>query len=85
MQNGNRKDEYKMDGPPIYSTDFSDKLTEKRKESFAIMENDNVHVKAEREHISWKQVWYDFSQNTTFHGLDKITGSTPFILRRYQF
>lgn len=30
----------------------------------------------------WRSVIYDFTQNTTFHGMNKITESTPFILRR---
>ncbi len=33
----------------------------------------------------WKTVWYNFTQNTTFHGMNKITEATPFILRRYAF
>ena len=32
--------------------------------------------------VAWKTVCYDFTQNTTFHGVNKITESTPFILRR---
>ena len=31
----------------------------------------------------WKSVCYHFTQNTTFHGMNKITESTPFILRRW--
>ena len=31
----------------------------------------------------WKSVCYHFTQNTTFHGMNKITESTPFLLRRW--
>ena len=32
---------------------------------------------------AWKDVCHHFTQNTTFHGMNKITESTPFMLRRY--
>ena len=30
----------------------------------------------------WGSVCYHFTQNTTFHGINKITESTPFCIRR---
>ncbi len=30
----------------------------------------------------WSNVCFHFTQNTTFHGVNKITESTPFLLRR---
>ena len=31
---------------------------------------------------AWKEVWLRFSQNTTIHGVNKITEDTPFMWRR---
>ena len=31
---------------------------------------------------AWKTVWYEFSQSTTLHGVNKITEETPFNIRR---
>ena len=31
---------------------------------------------------SWGEVWYEFSQDTTFHGVNKIGAATPFFMRR---
>lgn len=39
-------------------------------------------VKHERQSRSWKTVWYDFSQNTTLHGVNKVIEETPFTCRR---
>ena len=30
----------------------------------------------------WKAAWYDFSQTTTLHGINKITEDTPYTMRR---
>lgn len=30
----------------------------------------------------WSKVWYNFTQTTTLHGINKVTESTPFIWRR---
>ena len=30
----------------------------------------------------WKEAWYNFTQNTTLHGVNYITGETPFPIRR---
>lgn len=44
-------------------------------------EKNNKEEQIERP-VAWKTVCFDFTQNTTFHGVNKITESTPFILRR---
>lgn len=36
----------------------------------------------ENESQTWGQVWFSYSQNTTLHGVNKITEETPFIVRR---
>ena len=30
----------------------------------------------------WRRVWFDFSQGTTLHGINKITEDNPFTIRR---
>ena len=37
-----------------------------------------------RKKVSWREEWYQFSQNTTMHGVNKVTEETPFKLRRYE-
>ncbi len=32
--------------------------------------------------VRWETEWYEFTQSTTFHGVNKITQETPFIARR---
>ena len=42
----------------------------------------NIEQVAIEKPLAWKTVCFDFTQNTTFHGVNKITESTPFVLRR---
>lgn len=44
--------------------------------------NCNTEVGENDKPKSWTEVWYDFTQTTTFHGVNKITESTPFCFRR---
>ena len=46
-----------------------------------VYEDDEIPEEERAE--EWKSVIYHFTQNTTFHGMNKITEHTPFILRRY--
>ncbi len=32
--------------------------------------------------VKWKRAWFDFSQNTTLHGVNRVTEETPFTIRR---
>ena len=32
--------------------------------------------------VNWRIVWYDFSQRTTLHGVNRITEANPFPVRR---
>ena len=34
------------------------------------------------ERIRWRKEWYHFTQNTTLHGINKVTDDTPFVARR---
>ena len=38
--------------------------------------------KKKKNSFSWTHVLYEFSQNTTMHGISKTTEDTPFLLRR---
>ena len=40
------------------------------------------HETGEREGLSWKKVWYDYSQSTTLNGVSQITEPTPVSARR---
>ncbi len=33
-------------------------------------------------HVKWRQLWYQYCQETTLHGLKQITEPQPFIARR---
>ena len=35
------------------------------------------------ETTSWRRLLYNFSQNTTFHGVRYVTADTQFVIRRY--
>ena len=39
--------------------------------------------KKDMEKIRWRREWYEFTQSTTCHGVNKITQETPFTARRY--
>ncbi len=42
----------------------------------------NSKKKAVKTPTSWQRVWFDFTQSTTLHGVNKITEDTPFNIRR---
>ena len=37
----------------------------------------------DQEPQTWKALWYDYSQNTTFHGIPYVMQDAHFVLRRY--
>ena len=53
----------------VYTEKMPEKDVEKKEEE-------------KRKEPKWRDAWYDFSQETTLHGLNKVTGDTQFTLRR---
>ena len=35
--------------------------------------------------VEWHQVWFDFSQNTSFAGIKQVTEVQPFLIRRWVY
>ena len=64
----------------VTSNDQSDVLTLEKDDSASRTGNKNGDDQAK-----WKSVLYTFSQESTFHGINKITEETSFTCRRYDF
>ena len=64
-----------------YHHNHKDMVRQRHPKEEEAYEDDEIPEEERAE--EWKSVCYHFTQNTTFHGMNKITESTPFILRRW--
>ncbi len=51
-------------------------------EPLAHFKDDSKEQRTKDRKRKWKTVWYNFSQETTLHGLNKTTEESPFTIRR---
>ena len=68
-------------GVQIRDNFLNDALNNDDRRHEDINENHSTEKKVSKR-AKWKKVWFDFSQATTLHGINKITEDTPFTARR---
>ena len=60
-----------------FSSDHNNHVT-----TFSNAELHDERPKVKTTRAEWRRVWFDFSQGTTLHGINKITEENPFTIRR---
>ena len=74
---------YPLQGPSFDPVPSTNGTVQDNTSHFSKTDFQNASPKRQKTmRLEWKRVWFDFSQGTTLHGINKITEDNPFTIRR---